>query len=289
MASSMNILVLMCDHHRFDALGCMGNSSVHTPNLDRLTKQSVRFDQCYTQSPVCSPARHSLATGRYAHAQGVITNDHMPIPGMETIAHALQPLGYRRFNIGQMHWRDPNVDTGYEPWITFQSFKDAMPDDVLLRSEWESQDITRRTTAGPSPRTREQYSGNFVSQNAIRQMREAVDNDEPFLCWAAFSEPHPPFYPQPMIFAVVDRKHRPSSQTAKKSTPPAQNRPPPTSRRWSHDPAVRTTVGWSTVGNAPGNHVTPRDHPMGSQRQPTRESPVSPNSRTSLPGGPSAR
>ena len=95
----MNILVLMSDHHRFDALGGCGNPLAHTPNLDRLAAQSIRFQNCFTQSPVCAPARHCLATGRYAHAQGVITNGHKPLPGMFTIAHALQPLNYRRFHL----------------------------------------------------------------------------------------------------------------------------------------------------------------------------------------------
>ena len=45
----MNVLVLMSDHHRFDALGCLGNPLAHTPNLDRLAEMSVRFDQCYTR------------------------------------------------------------------------------------------------------------------------------------------------------------------------------------------------------------------------------------------------
>ena len=77
----MNVLVLMSDHHRFDALGCLKNPLAHTPNLDRLAEMSVRFDQCYTQSPVCAPARHSLATGKYVHAHGVFTNSSMPYPG----------------------------------------------------------------------------------------------------------------------------------------------------------------------------------------------------------------
>ena len=76
----MNVLVLMSDHHRFDALGCLANPLSHTPNLDRLAEQSVRFEVCYNQSPVCSPALHSLATGRYAHAHGVLTNSSMPYP-----------------------------------------------------------------------------------------------------------------------------------------------------------------------------------------------------------------
>jgi len=204
MPDRPNILVLMGDHHRFDALGCLGNPMAHTPNLDRLAARSVRFAQCYTQSPVCAPARHSLATGRYVHAHGVRTNRDMPYPGMVTIAHALKPLGYSRFNLGHMHWKDPEMDTGYEPWITHQTWRDAMPQHVLDRHEWEAQNITRRTTGGPSPRTFDQYSGYYVARNAIAAIESAVKDGEPFLCWAAFSEPHPPFYPPREIYETFD-------------------------------------------------------------------------------------
>ena len=127
----MNILVLMCDHHRFDALSCLGNPLAHTPNLDRLAERSVLFENCYNQSPVCAPARHSLATGRYAHAQGVITNRHQPHPGMHTIAHSLQPRRYRRFHLGHMHWTDREMDNGYEPEITASMWRETMSDQVL--------------------------------------------------------------------------------------------------------------------------------------------------------------
>jgi choline-sulfatase len=195
----------MCDHHRFDALGVMGQRLAHTFHLDRLASQSVRFDACYTQSPVCAPARHSLATGQYTHAHGVLTNRHTPYRGMTTLAHALQPLGYRRINIGHMHWTDPEVDHGFEPWITHQAWENALPPEVSARWEWERQGITRRTTGGPSPRTREQYSGYYVRRHAIEQMEDAVAAGEPFLCWAAFSEPHPPWYPPHDIYAGFDQ------------------------------------------------------------------------------------
>jgi len=240
----MNVLVLMCDHHRFDALGCMDNALAHTPNLDRLAEESVRFDNCFTQSPVCAPARYSLATGRYAHAHGVITNRHRPYPGMVTVAHALQPLGYRRFNLGHMHWTDLNVDTGYEPWITHQSWRDAMPDHVLRRSDWESHDITRRTTGGPSPRTREQYSGYYVAQNAIRQMEEAVRNDEPFLCWAAFSEPHPPFYPPRDLYASISQHEIRLPEQAPEDAAPPHEYILEKQKEWAHltDTEVRQII-----------------------------------------------
>jgi len=200
-----NVLVLMCDHHRFDALSCRGNPLAHTPNLDRLASESVCFDSCYNQSPVCAPARHALATGRYCHANGVITNHHKPFPGMTTIAHALQPLGMRRINIGHMHWTDPDMDNGYEPWLQRTGFNEALAAVGLGNIyEWEAQGRTRRRTGGPSPRTRDLYHGHFDARNAIAQIENAVANNENFLCWTAFSEPHPPFYPPKDIYERFD-------------------------------------------------------------------------------------
>jgi choline-sulfatase len=230
----MNVLVLMCDHHRFDALSCLGNPLARTPNLDKLAAQSVRFENAFTQSPVCAPARHSLATGRYAHAQGVITNNHKPHPGMVTIAHALAPVGYRRLQQGHMHWTDPEMDTGYEPWPAHAGWLDTMPPAVVARYEWENQGITRRTTAGPSPRTREQYSGHHVATNAIGQMAEAVERGEQFLCWAAFSEPHPPFFPPPEIYESFDQSQIQLPEQAPPGAAPPHQQILKKREEWAH-------------------------------------------------------
>jgi len=202
----VHVLVLMCDHHRHDALGCLGNPLAHTPNLDRLAARSVRFENCYTQAPVCAPARHSLATGRYVHAHGVLSNDLKPRPGMFTIAHALKPLGYRRFGLGQMHWTDHEADTGYELHrAAGGSWLEGLPSHLRHRYEWETQGITRRTTGGPGPRTIEQHWGYDVATQAVRAMEEAVGRGEQFLCWVALPEPHPPFYPPGEFYARIDQ------------------------------------------------------------------------------------
>jgi choline-sulfatase len=234
MASPKNILVLMCDHHRYDALGCLGNPLAHTPNLDALAARAVRFDRCFNQSPVCAPARHSLATGRYCHAHGVITNRHQPFPGMTTIAHALQPLGYRRFNQGHMHWTDLTVDHGYERWIDKETWRVTMPAEVLARYDWEAQGVTRRTTAGPSPRTREHYWGHHVATHAIRQIEEAVARDEPFLCWTAFTEPHPPFYPPKALYSTIDQASIELPPQAPPGAPPPHPEILRKRREWAH-------------------------------------------------------
>jgi arylsulfatase A-like enzyme len=230
----MNVLVLMSDHHRFDALGCLGNPLAHTPNLDRLAEQSVRFEGCYNQSPVCSPARHSLATGRYAHAHGVLTNSSMPYPGMYTIAHALQSLDYRRFHLGHMHWKDPNVDNGYEPEITAAMWRETMPKDLLARYDWENEGRLRRSTGGPSSRGKEHYWGYHVATESIRQIEEAVSKGKKFLSWTSFTEPHPPFYPPKEIYAHIDQSKIVLPEQAPEGAPLPHERILRMRREWVH-------------------------------------------------------
>ncbi len=69
-----NILFICTDQQRFDSLGCYGNQHIQTPAIDRLAQQGVLFERCYVQSPVCSPSRASLLTGRYLHAHGLWAN-----------------------------------------------------------------------------------------------------------------------------------------------------------------------------------------------------------------------
>ncbi|MCH8294736.1 sulfatase-like hydrolase/transferase, partial [Candidatus Poribacteria bacterium] len=68
-----NILLLMTDQQRWDAMGCSGGW-VRTPNLDRIAGEGIRFTNCVTNSPVCIPTRLSLATGLYSHNTGVWNN-----------------------------------------------------------------------------------------------------------------------------------------------------------------------------------------------------------------------
>ena len=230
----MNILVLMCDHHRFDALSCLGNPLATTPNLDKLAGRSVQFESCYNQSPVCAPARHSLATGRYAHAQGVITNRHRPFEGMHTIAHSLEPLGYRRFHLGHMHWTDRTMSNGYEPEITAEMWRQTMPADVLERFDWENDVRTRRTTAGPSTRCRGEYWGYHVASESIRQIEEAVSNGERFLSWTSFTEPHPPFFPPKEIYERIEQSTIELPEQRPEGTPSPHEKILSMQQEWAH-------------------------------------------------------
>src|SRR6266571_2232399 len=93
-----NIVLITADDLGYGDLSCYG-SRIQTPNLDRMAEEGVRFRQFYSASPVCSPSRAALLTGRYGVRSGV-PNAFWPndpgglAPTEVTIAQMLKPLGY---------------------------------------------------------------------------------------------------------------------------------------------------------------------------------------------------
>ncbi|WJH34445.1 sulfatase-like hydrolase/transferase [Paenibacillus sp. CC-CFT747] len=70
----MNLLLIMADEHRRDAMGCAGHPVVRTPHLDALAAGGVRYTSAYCTSPLCVPSRASFASGRYVHETGCWDN-----------------------------------------------------------------------------------------------------------------------------------------------------------------------------------------------------------------------
>ena len=75
-ADRPNIIFLMTDQHRWDALGCV-NPVVKTPNLDRLAASGIRFEQAICNNPMCVPSRYSMKTGLYSSQSGLRHNTQM--------------------------------------------------------------------------------------------------------------------------------------------------------------------------------------------------------------------
>ena len=98
-----NVVLFMADQLRWDALGVYGNGQVRTPNLDRIGREGVRFERCYTSSPICMPARASVMTGRWPHAHGLWDNGVRLPPQTTTLATVLAGHGYRTGIVGKGH------------------------------------------------------------------------------------------------------------------------------------------------------------------------------------------
>ena len=98
-----NIVFILSDDHRWDALSYMGHSVVQTPNLDRLAQQGIFFTNAFVTTSLCSPSRASFLTGQYAHTHGVVTN-HTPWNNRNiTFIELLKKAGYATAFIGKWH------------------------------------------------------------------------------------------------------------------------------------------------------------------------------------------
>ncbi|MCU0786830.1 MAG: sulfatase-like hydrolase/transferase [Verrucomicrobia bacterium] len=102
----VNLLFIMTDQQRWDALSCAGNPAIKTPNLDRLARQGARFTSFYSACPVCVPARTAMLTGHSIESNHVLSNgdekrtDAPPFPSFDQI---LLRNGYRGEYHGKFH------------------------------------------------------------------------------------------------------------------------------------------------------------------------------------------
>src|SRR5437016_9411290 len=98
-----NVLVILADQWRSEALGFAGNPDVKTPHLDMLARESVRFLNAVSGLPVCSPMRASFLTGQRPLTHGVFLNNVPLNPGAASIGKVLRAAGYHTGYIGKWH------------------------------------------------------------------------------------------------------------------------------------------------------------------------------------------
>lgn len=103
MPDRPNILFLMDDEHRPDVLGYAGNDVVRTPNLDRLAADAVRFENAYTPSPACMPARQCLTTGQLPRTCGCLRYGEDIPPQSMTFPRRLAQYAYETTCAGKLH------------------------------------------------------------------------------------------------------------------------------------------------------------------------------------------
>src|ERR1035438_845710 len=103
-----NIVIIMADDLGFGDTGCYGATRIKTPNVDRLAREGLRFQDAHSTSATCTPARYALLTGEYPWRKkgtGILPGDAELIiqPGRTTIASMLQRAGYRTGVVGKWH------------------------------------------------------------------------------------------------------------------------------------------------------------------------------------------
>ena len=210
-----NILLLMTDQQRADAMGCTGGW-VETPNMDRIANEGVRFSNCVTNSPICVPARLSLATGHYPHNTGVWNHqDHTLSTDAKTWIQVVRSCGYRTSLFGKTHLHPTSGDLRSREHLLHAYGLDdvneiggprACANCVShMTSMWEKKGLwekykadlaersrTKRYLVRPSAVGLEDYYDVYVGQQAKGYL-ESYDRSEPWFCWVSFGGPHMPY------------------------------------------------------------------------------------------------
>ena len=224
-----NILLLMTDQQRWDAMGCSGDNVnqmplrsiptsnwVQTPNLDRIANEGIRFTNCVTTSPVCIPTRLSLATGLYPHNTGVWNNmHHQMAPETPTWMQAVRAAGYRTSLFGKTHLHPHSGDLrDREVLMNIYGLDDVneiggprASANVLshMTADWEAKGLwdayradyrerfsTKPHLVRPSVLGLENYADVYVGQQAKHYLQR-YDRQEPWCCWVSFGGPHEPW------------------------------------------------------------------------------------------------
>lgn len=206
--SKPNFIVFLTDDQGYGDLSCMGATDFRTPHLDRLAKDGARFTNWYSNSPVCSPSRASLLTGRYPGHAGVrsILAGHRTATGLPpstpTLATALKQQGYRTYMSGKWHLGLSEASRphnhGFDHWygflagcidyyshIFYWGMNNPGPGINPTHDLWED---------GAEVWEDGGYFTELIVGKAVSYIREAAAANEPFFLYVPFNAPHYPMH-----------------------------------------------------------------------------------------------
>lgn len=208
MKNKPNFVIFLTDDMGYGDLSCMGCTDFRTPHLDRMANEGARFTSWYSNSPVCSPSRASLLSGRYPQNAGVssILAGHRRATGLPntvpTLPSLLKEHGYSCYMSGKWHLgladgcRPENH--GFDRWfghmagcidyyshIFYWGMNQKGPGVNPTHDLWED---------GKEVWDNGNYMTHAIVDKAIEYIREARESEQPFMLYVPFNAPHYPMH-----------------------------------------------------------------------------------------------
>jgi len=184
-----NIVLMMADDQGWGETGYNGHPYLKTPVLDEMARTGLRLDRFYAASPVCSPTRASVMTGRHANRSGAFAANWSTRPEEITIAQILKQAGYRTAHFGKWHLGPVKHESplnpgrmGFDEYLSHDNFFEMNP--PLSRN-------------GAPPEIVPGESSEVVVHAAAAFTRRAVAEGKPFLVVIHFGSPHDPYSGKP--------------------------------------------------------------------------------------------
>jgi uncharacterized sulfatase len=225
-ASRPNIMMILADDQSYRDFGFMGNDLVHTPNLDRLARQSARYPNGYVPMSVCRPSLATLLTGLYPHQHGIHFNH--PPPGLGVMRRTMSAEAYRRTR-AKADYLIQNVPT--LPRLLAANGYACLQTGKHWEGSYQTAGFTHGMTLGkpadrigPVTGTRAQENGEWVAhgngdaglvigRETMQPTYDFVDTcagKQPFFVWYAPFLPHTPFDAPARFRDVYDHDELPA-------------------------------------------------------------------------------
>lgn len=199
-----NVVIILTDDQGYGDLGCMGSKELKTPFIDELAENGIKFTSMYSASPVCSPSRAGLLTGRYPGNAGVraILAGHRKASGLTpkvpTLATALKKEGYKtglcgKWHLGLKEECRPNSN-GFDE---FSGFLAGCLDYYSHIFYYGMADGGSNPTHDLWENENEVYSnGEYLTERITKKSVEFIKRhkDEPFFLFVAYNAPHYPMH-----------------------------------------------------------------------------------------------
>jgi arylsulfatase len=218
MPDRPNVVLICVDQWRGDCLSSAGHPVVHTPFLDELALEGVRFARAYSATPVCIPARVALFTGLSQRTHGRVGyRDGVPWDYPVTLAGEFTRHGYQTQAVGKMHVYPERSQVGFQNVILhdgYLHFARRKPRDYGLVDDyipWLREQLGREAdyfdhgvdcnsyVARPWDKAEYLHPTNYVVSQCIDFLRRR-DPRKPFFLFMSFHRPHPPYDPPAWAF-----------------------------------------------------------------------------------------
>lgn len=203
-----NYIVIMTDDQGYGDLSCMGATDFRTPNIDRLAASGARFTNWYASSPVCSPSRASLLTGRYPGNAGIrsILGGHRRasglLPEVPTLSSELKRKGYQTALFGKWHLGLKEEcrpgSHGFDEWMGFLAGCIDYYSHVFYwgmgnpaKPEYPTHDLWKNNEEIYEDG---KYFTEMVTEHTVEYIRKAARQEAPFFIYVGYNAPHYPMH-----------------------------------------------------------------------------------------------
>jgi arylsulfatase A-like enzyme len=196
-----NVLFILTDDQRWDAIGLAGSRYLKTPHIDRLGREGVHFKNAFCTTSLCSPSRATILSGLYAHAHGVVNNFTEYPAALRSFPLVLQSQGYNTAYVGKWHMGEEND----EPRPGFDWFVTHKGQGQYFDTEFNFNGQKREVVKG--------YYTHIVTDMAEQWLQRPRDG-KPWLLMIGHKAPHSFYVPESKYEHAFDHVRIPYPETA---------------------------------------------------------------------------